>query len=54
MNKETIRTRIEQIGIIPAIRLASALDALFAGSKTHLATVLPWGWQKKSPIGGSL
>jgi 2-dehydro-3-deoxyphosphogluconate aldolase/(4S)-4-hydroxy-2-oxoglutarate aldolase len=30
MNKETIRTRIEQIGIIPAIRLSSAEDALFA------------------------
>jgi len=30
MNKETIRTRIEQIGIVPAIRFASAEDALFA------------------------
>ena len=30
MNKETIRTRIEQIGIIPAIRFPSAEDALFA------------------------
>jgi 2-dehydro-3-deoxyphosphogluconate aldolase/(4S)-4-hydroxy-2-oxoglutarate aldolase len=30
MNKETVRTRIEQVGIIPAIRLASAEDALFA------------------------
>ncbi len=30
MNRETIRTRIEQIGIIPAIRLSSADDALFA------------------------
>ncbi|HLN00748.1 MAG TPA: bifunctional 4-hydroxy-2-oxoglutarate aldolase/2-dehydro-3-deoxy-phosphogluconate aldolase [Bryobacteraceae bacterium] len=30
MNKETIRARIEQIGIIPAIRLSSAEDALFA------------------------
>jgi 2-dehydro-3-deoxyphosphogluconate aldolase/(4S)-4-hydroxy-2-oxoglutarate aldolase len=30
MNRETIRTRIEQIGIIPAIRLSSAEDALFA------------------------
>jgi 2-dehydro-3-deoxyphosphogluconate aldolase/(4S)-4-hydroxy-2-oxoglutarate aldolase len=30
MNKETIRTRIEQIGIVPAIRFASAGDALFA------------------------
>jgi 2-dehydro-3-deoxyphosphogluconate aldolase/(4S)-4-hydroxy-2-oxoglutarate aldolase len=30
MNKEEIRTRIEQIGIIPAIRLSSAADALFA------------------------
>jgi 2-dehydro-3-deoxyphosphogluconate aldolase/(4S)-4-hydroxy-2-oxoglutarate aldolase len=30
MNKEAIRTRIQQIGIIPAIRLSSADDALFA------------------------
>jgi 2-dehydro-3-deoxyphosphogluconate aldolase/(4S)-4-hydroxy-2-oxoglutarate aldolase len=30
MNREAIRTRIEQIGIIPAIRLSSAEDALFA------------------------
>jgi 2-keto-3-deoxy-6-phosphogluconate aldolase len=30
MNKEAIRTRIEQIGIVPAIRLSSAEDALFA------------------------
>jgi len=30
MNKETVRARIEEIGIIPAIRLASAEDALFA------------------------
>jgi 2-dehydro-3-deoxyphosphogluconate aldolase/(4S)-4-hydroxy-2-oxoglutarate aldolase len=30
MNKETIRSRIEQIGIVPAIRLSSAEDALFA------------------------
>jgi 2-dehydro-3-deoxyphosphogluconate aldolase/(4S)-4-hydroxy-2-oxoglutarate aldolase len=30
MTKETIRARIEQIGIIPAIRLNSAADALFA------------------------
>ena len=30
MNRETIRTRIEEIGIIPAIRLSSAEDALFA------------------------
>ncbi|MGA2882953.1 MAG: bifunctional 4-hydroxy-2-oxoglutarate aldolase/2-dehydro-3-deoxy-phosphogluconate aldolase [Bryobacteraceae bacterium] len=30
MNKETIRNRIEEIGIVPAIRLASAEDALFA------------------------
>jgi 2-dehydro-3-deoxyphosphogluconate aldolase/(4S)-4-hydroxy-2-oxoglutarate aldolase len=30
MDKETIRTRIEQIGIIPAIRLSSAEDVLFA------------------------
>jgi 2-dehydro-3-deoxyphosphogluconate aldolase/(4S)-4-hydroxy-2-oxoglutarate aldolase len=30
MNRETIRARIEEIGIIPAIRLASANDALFA------------------------
>ena len=30
MNKETVRTRIEQIGIVPAIRLSSAEDALFA------------------------
>ena len=30
MNKETIRARIEEIGIIPSIRLSSAPDALFA------------------------
>jgi 2-dehydro-3-deoxyphosphogluconate aldolase / (4S)-4-hydroxy-2-oxoglutarate aldolase len=30
MAKETIRARIEQIGIVPAIRLSSAEDALFA------------------------
>jgi 2-dehydro-3-deoxyphosphogluconate aldolase/(4S)-4-hydroxy-2-oxoglutarate aldolase len=30
MNKETIRARIEEIGIVPAIRLSSAADALFA------------------------
>lgn len=30
MNKETIRNRIEEIGIVPAIRLSSAEDALFA------------------------
>jgi 2-dehydro-3-deoxyphosphogluconate aldolase/(4S)-4-hydroxy-2-oxoglutarate aldolase len=30
MNKETVRARIEEIGIVPAIRLASAQDALFA------------------------
>lgn len=30
MNRETIKARIEQIGIIPAIRLSSAEDALFA------------------------
>jgi 2-dehydro-3-deoxyphosphogluconate aldolase/(4S)-4-hydroxy-2-oxoglutarate aldolase len=30
MNKETVKARIEQIGIIPAIRLSSAEDALFA------------------------
>jgi 2-dehydro-3-deoxyphosphogluconate aldolase/(4S)-4-hydroxy-2-oxoglutarate aldolase len=30
MNRETIRARIEEIGIVPAIRLTSAADALFA------------------------
>lgn len=30
MNREQVRSRIEQIGIIPAIRVASADDALFA------------------------
>lgn len=30
MNKEQIRARIEEIGIIPSIRLSSAPDALFA------------------------
>ena len=30
MNKEAIRTRIKQIGIVPTIRLSSAEDALFA------------------------
>jgi 2-dehydro-3-deoxyphosphogluconate aldolase/(4S)-4-hydroxy-2-oxoglutarate aldolase len=30
MNRETIRIRIEEIGIVPAIRLLSAEDALFA------------------------
>jgi 2-dehydro-3-deoxyphosphogluconate aldolase/(4S)-4-hydroxy-2-oxoglutarate aldolase len=30
MTKENVRARIEQVGIIPAIRLSSAPDALFA------------------------
>jgi 2-dehydro-3-deoxyphosphogluconate aldolase / (4S)-4-hydroxy-2-oxoglutarate aldolase len=30
MNRETVRRRIEEIGIIPAIRLSSAEDAIFA------------------------
>jgi 2-dehydro-3-deoxyphosphogluconate aldolase/(4S)-4-hydroxy-2-oxoglutarate aldolase len=30
MNKDTVRARIQEIGIIPAIRLSSAEDALFA------------------------
>jgi 2-dehydro-3-deoxyphosphogluconate aldolase/(4S)-4-hydroxy-2-oxoglutarate aldolase len=30
MNKEAVRTRIEEIGIVPAIRVFSAEDALFA------------------------
>src|ERR1700683_5273998 len=30
MTKDQIRNRIEEIGIIPAIRLSSAEDALFA------------------------
>jgi 2-dehydro-3-deoxyphosphogluconate aldolase/(4S)-4-hydroxy-2-oxoglutarate aldolase len=30
MNKETVRSRIEQIGIVPAIRVPSAEDARFA------------------------
>lgn len=30
MNKETVRSRIEQIGIIPAIRVSTQEDALFA------------------------
>jgi 2-dehydro-3-deoxyphosphogluconate aldolase/(4S)-4-hydroxy-2-oxoglutarate aldolase len=30
MNREEIRSRIEEIGIIPAIRVSSARDALFA------------------------
>lgn len=30
MNKETVRNRIEDIGIVPAVRLSSAEDALFA------------------------
>jgi 2-dehydro-3-deoxyphosphogluconate aldolase/(4S)-4-hydroxy-2-oxoglutarate aldolase len=30
MNKENVRNRIEEIGIIPAIRLSSTEDALFA------------------------
>jgi len=30
MHKETVRARIEEIGIVPAIRLSSAEDALFA------------------------
>jgi 2-dehydro-3-deoxyphosphogluconate aldolase/(4S)-4-hydroxy-2-oxoglutarate aldolase len=30
MNREQVRNRIEEIGIIPAIRLSSAEDALFA------------------------
>ena len=30
MSRDTVRARIEEIGIVPAIRLASAEDALFA------------------------
>jgi 2-dehydro-3-deoxyphosphogluconate aldolase/(4S)-4-hydroxy-2-oxoglutarate aldolase len=30
MNKESVRTRIQEIGLIPSIRLSSASDALFA------------------------
>ncbi len=30
MNQDTVRQRIEQLGIIPAIRVASAQDAVFA------------------------
>jgi 2-dehydro-3-deoxyphosphogluconate aldolase / (4S)-4-hydroxy-2-oxoglutarate aldolase len=30
MNKATVRSRIEEIGIVPAIRLSSPEDALFA------------------------
>jgi 2-dehydro-3-deoxyphosphogluconate aldolase / (4S)-4-hydroxy-2-oxoglutarate aldolase len=30
MNKQEVRARIEEIGIVPAIRLSSAEDALFA------------------------
>jgi len=30
MNRETVRQRIEQFGILPAIRVASAEDAIFA------------------------
>ncbi len=30
MNKQEVRSRIEEIGIIPAIRVSSAADALFA------------------------
>jgi 2-dehydro-3-deoxyphosphogluconate aldolase / (4S)-4-hydroxy-2-oxoglutarate aldolase len=30
MNREEIRARIAEIGIIPAVRLYSAADALFA------------------------
>jgi hypothetical protein len=30
MNKEYIRNRIKEIGVIPAIRLSSTHDALFA------------------------
>ncbi len=30
MTRETVRTRIEEIGIVPAIRLSSSDDALFA------------------------
>ena len=30
MTREEVRTRIEEIGIIPAVRLYSAEDALFA------------------------
>ena len=30
MNKEEVRSRIEEIGIIPAVRVSSAEDALFA------------------------
>jgi 2-dehydro-3-deoxyphosphogluconate aldolase/(4S)-4-hydroxy-2-oxoglutarate aldolase len=30
LNKETIRARIEEIGIVPAVRLSSSEDAMFA------------------------
>ena len=30
MNKQDVRSRIEEIGIIPSVRVSSAEDALFA------------------------
>jgi hypothetical protein len=35
MNRETVRRRIEEIGIIPAIRLSSAKDAIFAVERSR-------------------
>ena len=39
MNKETVRARIQEIGIVPAIRLRSAEDALFAVKAVSHATI---------------
>ena len=39
MNRDEVRERIEEIGIIPAIRLSSAEDALFAAEAISSAGI---------------
>jgi 2-dehydro-3-deoxyphosphogluconate aldolase/(4S)-4-hydroxy-2-oxoglutarate aldolase len=40
MNRETVRSRIQQIGIIPAVRVSTAADAIFA-AETVAASGIP-------------
>src|SRR5271168_1610453 len=35
MNKQQVRARIEQVGIVPVVRAASAAEALFAADAVH-------------------
>jgi len=39
LNKDQIRSRIEEIGIIPAVRLSSAADALFAAEAVSVSGI---------------